>query len=182
MNSCNSFWRHLKELDTCILLTLSGNSLPKSCLCFETPTQRDSLNAKWGSDMLVKCCLTTFWASPPFKIALKHQCSWWWTPVSPNGIMSFQDTDLNQSCRSIPNWTSHMFMLHLLQQNEPKVKTTLDWWVRGTHKVLVVTLRCELLTSYFMNTHKETFSFFLLGASIFSNEAGFSGQCFCWHL
>lgn len=27
-----------------------------------------------------------------------------------------------------------------------------------------------------------SFFFFLLRASIFSNEAGFSGQCFCWHL
>lgn len=132
MSSCNSFWRPLKELDTYILLTLSGNSLPKSCLYFETPIQWDSLNANWGSDMLVKCCLTTFWASPPFKIALKHRCSWWWTPVSPDGIMSFQDTDLNQSCRSIHNWTSHMFTLHLPQQNEAKVKTTLDLWVWGS--------------------------------------------------
>lgn len=26
------------------------------------------------------------------------------------------------------------------------------------------------------------FFFFLLGANIFSNEAGFSRECFCWHL
>lgn len=132
--------------------------------------------------MSVKCCLTTLRMSPSFKVALKHWRSWCWMLVCPDGGMSLEDTVLNQSCRSTYKWTVHVFTLRLPQQNQPEVKITLDWWVRGTRGVLVTTLRHELLSSHFMNTHNKTFLFFLLGASVQSNEAGSGRQCFCWHL
>lgn len=115
--------------------------------------------------MSLKCCLTTFWVSPVSKIGLGVECFSLWA------ALCCWKTQIWTSCWSITNDCVHV---HLPQENEPTLKTTLDSWVQGTRKVLVTILRHELLASYFMNTHKQIFFFPLLGASTFSHEADFN--------
>lgn len=113
-------------------------------------------------------CLTTFWETPPFKVASKHRCSRCWVPVSWQHRI--WKTELNQlkAADQHTNGPCTLFSLHLPQHNETKVKTAPDLWVQGTLKVSVNILRHELLASYFTNTLKQTF--FLLGASICCTE------------
>lgn len=181
MNSCFFFIFFskdtLKELGTYILSMLSGNSLPQSHSYFGVVIKWDSLYAKQGSDMSLKCCLTTFWVSPVSKIGLGVEC----LPLL--AALCCWGTQIWTKAADQSQMTAHMFICprRMNQHSRPPLTCdTFDSWVPGTCKVLVIILRHEFLASYFMNTQKQIFLFSPSGNKCFQPWSWL--QCFCWHL
>lgn len=147
---------------------LSGNSLPKSCSYFGIVIQWDSLYAKQGSDMSLKCCLTTFWVSPVSKIGLGVEC------LSLLAALCGWKTQIWTKAADQSQMTVHMFTCprRMNQHSRPPLTCEpLTCGCQGRAKFWLSFwgMSSWLLISWIL---KRRFSFFpLLGASIFNHEA-----------